>query len=417
MGALTEPLSHHLPPLFNPTPESVLTDARAAISKTEEVWNGVVKNIVLDQASVENTILPVAHSENETRITYDLVFLYATTHPSREVREAAKEGKRLADEAEVDRYNRGDMFSLVDAVLRKTDEVSVDPEAYRFLVKHHAQFLENGCGLPDDTKVEFKINLKKLRSLTQAYAANLDEDNSGMWLELAVLESLPASFLEKLKKGEGQNEGKRWVSMKRSDHETMMRFCSSEETRMRYFIDHQNRLPANIPLAREIVLLRDTLARERGYDSWAQFKMANKMITHPSIVFDMLDKVRPGLQELARKEADELLALKKADDSPADELFLWDISFYRNQRQEKEKFDTKLTMEYFELHTVVRNTLKVYETLFGIRFEFVDKRRARQLHEENAPHTVWDDDVLLYLVWDINEDEASFLGWLYFDLI
>ncbi|KAJ4393047.1 hypothetical protein N0V93_002253 [Gnomoniopsis smithogilvyi] len=264
METRAESLPDYLPPLFDPTPESISSDARTVVSKIDQVWDDVVRNVVLNQASIENTILPVAHIENEMRIVYDLIYLYATTHPSRAIREASKAGKRLADEAEVDRYNRGDMFALVDAVLARTQEASVEPEIYRFLVKHHAQFLENGCGLRDDVKAEFKGNLKNLAALTQAYAANLDEDTSGMWLDSIALEGLPAAFLDKLKKGKGENEGQIWVSMKRSDHESMMKFCSSEETRMRYFIEHQNRIPANISLAREIILLRDTLARQRG---------------------------------------------------------------------------------------------------------------------------------------------------------
>lgn len=411
-------LPPHLPLLFNPNPESVLADAKSAIAKTEEVWDKVIANVDPSQASIENTILPVAYHENEQMAVYDLVYLYATTHPSRDIREAAREGKRLADEAEIDRYNREDMFARVDAVLGHTEESSVDPETYRYLVKHHAQFLENGCGLPEDSRVEFKKKLKHLSSLTRQFAANLDDDTSGMWFDSNALDGLPAPFLAKLKKGTSENEGKYWVSMKRSDHESMMKFCSSGETRMRYFIEHQNRMPVNISLTREIILLRDALARQRGYGSWALMRMANKMITHPSAVLDMLEKIRPELEKLAKKEAGELLELKKAHEDASDRLFLWDRNFYLNQQQqEQRRFDSKLTMEYFELYTVVKNTLSIYENLFGIRFELVDQDRARELRGEEANQITWQEDVLPFLVWDLKADEESFLGWIYFDLV
>lgn len=418
MESHAESLPPHLPLLFNPTPTSVLADAKLAIAKTEQVWDNVIANVNPNQANIENAILPVAYHENEQMAVYDLVYLYATTHPSRDIREAAREGKRLADEAEIDRYNREDMFARVDAVLGRTEESSVDPETYRYLVKHHAQFLGNGCGLPEDKRDEFKKDLKHLSSLTQKYAANLDDDTSGMWLDSIALEGLPTPFLAKLKKGTGEHEGKYWVSMKRAHHESMMKFCSSEETRMRYFIEHQNRMPANIPIAREIILLRDALARQRGYSSWALLKMANKMITHPSTVLDMLGKIRPELQKLAKKEADELLELKKAHQGPSDRMFLWDRNFYLNQQQQAQRrFNSKLTMEYFELYTVVKNTLGIYEKLFGIRFELVDQHRARELRGEEANQITWQEDVLPFLVWDLKENEESFLGWMYFDLV
>ncbi|KAF3761950.1 metallopeptidase MepB [Cryphonectria parasitica EP155] len=417
-------IEHGVPPqlplLFDPTPENVLRDARKTITATTAEWDKIVETVLPSQATVENTIIPIAHLENETMAVNDVIYLMATTHPDKGIREACKAAKKLTDEAAVDRYLRKDMFALVDAVLSTTTETSVKPETYRFLTKHHAEFAENGCDLEGSAKTQFENDLKRLESLKRDYISNLDNDTSGMWFSLEELDGLPKTFIDALKKGDEEQEGKYWVDMKKPRWERMLKFARCEETRMHYFIQHLNRIPSNIPLAREIVLVRDSLARQKGSKSWAQLRMSNKMMNDPAAVRATLSQIQRNLFELGQKEASELLALKKSDvqskNNDDTQLFLWDISYYNNLRQEKTRsVDTKSIMEYFELMTVIRHILELYSRLFEIEFELVTEERAQTLHGENSPKMKWQEEVFLYAVWDL-KSTPSFIGYMYFDL-
>ncbi|PSR99101.1 hypothetical protein BD289DRAFT_361531 [Coniella lustricola] len=408
-----------LPLLFQPSAESVLRDAQRTIQESTAVWDDVVKNVSPEQANIENTIIPIAHIENETMAVNDVVYLFATTHPSEEIRVASKAAKRLTDNAEVDRYLRNDMFTLVDAVLKNTDEALTHPETYRFLVKHHAKFAENGCDLKGAAKDKFESDKKKLKSITQQYLTNLDDDQSGLWFSQSDLDGLPSSFVESLKTGDGENRGKYWVNMKKSHHERILKYATSEQTRMQYFIAHQSRMPANIPLCHEIFLLRHSLARQMGWQSWAKFKMSNKMMTSPDAVRSTLLDFKNKSSELKKKQIADLLALKKAD-APASndqdtKLFLWDVAFYKKLLQEKSySIAAQSISEYFELRTVISNILSLYGRLFEIQFEIVTCDVAQYLHGDQSSATRWHDDVFFYSVWDLRA-ESSFLGYIYFD--
>jgi metallopeptidase MepB len=57
--------------------------------------------------------------------------------------------------------------------------------------------------------------------------------------------------------------------------------AKSENTRKKIYYAIKNRLPQNIPLFRELVLARDTLARMLGYSSYLAYKTADKMVKPP----------------------------------------------------------------------------------------------------------------------------------------
>lgn len=416
-----------LPPLFNPTADSVLKNAQTTIATTLSLWNQIVADVRPETATIENTILPVAYDENEAKLINDIIYLYATTHPSQEVREASKEARRLFYEAEIDLYLRDDMFQLVKAVVSTTDEGSVDPETYRFLIKHRAQFLQNGCDLQGAARTQYEADLKRLGKAVQEYKSNLDNDNAGMWLSLDELDGLPANFLKELKQGEAENKGKLWVNMKRAHNTRVLKFAKSEAVRRRYFTALYNRMPHNIPIAREIILLRDSLARQKGQKSWAYHRMSEKMIDKPEKAISMLEDLYSKLAKIGDREAEELLQLKKTDvgisgeGSEDTKFFLWDISFYENVRQQKAAYVANgLIMEYFEQTMVLRKILDLYARLFEIKFELVTPSRAADLHGEDAHYTKWHEDVIQYLVWDPASKSESqpptFLGHVFFDL-
>lgn len=409
-----------LPPLFDATPESLGKDAQTIIKSTKTLWDNIVAEITPESATIGNTILPVAHNENESLQKTQVIKLYESTHPSADMRNASKEATRQVTNAEVDLYVRDDMFQLVDAVLKKTDEVSTDPETYRFIVKHHAEFSKNGCALPGPAKEKFQKDKKHLSALCKEYLANLNGDQSGIWFTPAELDGLAADIIGSLKKGEGEEEGKVWLTMKPAHFSRAMTYAKSEETRKRVMSTSLNRVPANIPLQREILLLQDSLARQQGWASWAKYKMSDKMMGKPENVLDMLELIRPQLLDHGKKEADELLKLKKSNvtyDGPADlKLMFWDLDFYRNlKEQATASVDNKHIMEYFELATVHNNLLAIYERLFDIRFEHVTSEKRYQILGDKHEAMTWQEDVLLYMVWD-EADAGAFLGYIYFDL-
>lgn len=412
------PTPPQLPLAFDATPESLIQDAHTIVETTKSIWDRITREVIPEEATIDNVILPVAHNDNMTREKAPVIHFAASTNPSEAMRNASNDGDRLLDGMNSDLFTRDDMFRLVDAVLKKTDEASVDPETYRFLQKHHAEFIRNGCALSLTEKEKFRADKLRLDELVRQYLKNLNSDQNGSWFSPEELEGIPVNVTEKLQRGEGEQAGKLWVTTKTPHTDPVRRFAKHELTRKKVYTASLNRVSKNISLHRDIIILRNKLGRQLGFRNWANLRAVEKTVGSTKTVTDFLGSLETPLKEAARKEAGELLKLKQADIESEEEvaLYYWDQAYYERVRDESvAALDLKYVSEFFELSCVRGEMLRIYENLFDIRFELVTPERYQQITERSADTMVWQDDVKLYILWDVAESQ-TFLGYLYFDL-
>ena len=99
----------------------------------------------------------------------------------------------------------------------------------------------------------------------------------------------------------------------------------------------------------------------------------------------------------------ELLLLKQEFDPAAATIDPWDVTYLGEKLKLRNyQYNETEVKEYFPADSTVQGTFRVYENLFGIRFEEV----------RGAP--VWSPDVRLYRV--TNADDGVTVGYLYLDL-
>lgn len=72
-------------------------------------------------------------------------------------------------------------------------------------------------------------------------------------------------------------------------------------------------------------------------------------------------------------------------------------------KKEEYAIDVGKVSEYFEVMTTLRGMLSILEKLIGLHFEY-------------SKGSVWQENVLLYTVWDTTSQSSEFFGYLYFDL-
>lgn len=354
-----------------------------------------------------------------TRIDGSQVSFYASTSPSKDLREASSAVGRLFNDAEIELYSRQDMFSRVDKVMQQQDkhvEPLLDAESLYYLQKLHRRFYQNGCGIADEgQRNEFKTKMKRLGDLLRQCNKNLNEDNSGIWLEPDELEGMPHSLIGRLKHGDDEHSDHLWLPTKVPFSSPAITNAKSEATRKRIYYAVQNRMKMNVPLFRELILLRDETARMLGYTDHASMKTADKMMQTPQAVEALLSDIRTAVAPLASQDVEELLEIKrdeaKSRGANADELYFWDLAYHAARRSENERQQDASTSEYFEINTTLAKLLDIYEHLFGAQFRRIDVREREEADES----LVWHKDVQMYSVWNVDEPE-EFLGYAYLDL-
>ncbi|RJE22570.1 metallopeptidase MepB [Aspergillus sclerotialis] len=410
------------PPLFTATAQSIIDDAKRLIAASRKVQDDVVANVKPESATFASVLKPLAHDENTMALESHILSFYQAVSTSHELRNASSQAEELMDEFFIETVMREDVFKLVDAALKKNE--SLDPESRRLLEKEHKDYIRNGLGLPAGPQRDrFKEIKKRLSQISIEFQKNLNEENEGLWFTREELDGVPEDVLSSLKKGEGENEGKFWLTFKYPDLFPTMKYAKNSEVRKKVMIANENKCNQNIPLFREAIILRDEAARLLGYPNHAAFRVEDKMAKTPETVDNFLGDLRTRLAAGGEKEIKSLLELKKTDLESRGEPFdgryyLWDHRYYDRLMLEKEySLDHQLISEYFPLQNTIQGMLKIFEELFGMVFvEITGEDRAAVASSGKGSDIVWHEDVQVFSVWDDAGEGSGFIGYLYLDL-
>lgn len=413
-----------LPPRFTATPQSLVEDTKRLIDRSRGVQDGIVKALTPDKATFANTLLPVAHDENEMALETHIIGFYQAVSTDKALRDASSEAEKLLDDFGIESSMREDVFKLVDAVFKKGEKL--DPESQRLLEKDHKSYIRNGLGVPAGPRRDrFKEIKKRLSEISIQFQKNLNEENGGLWFTREELEGVPEDTLSTLKEGEGENAGKLWLTFKYPDLFPTLMYAKNADVRRQVFVKNENKCNENVPLFREAIVLRDEAARILGYKNHAEFRIEDKMAKTPKTVEDFLGDLRSRLTAGGKKEIEKLLELKRQDlkergiqDGSDSHYFLWDHRYYDRLMLEKNyALDQQKIAEYFPLSTTIQGMLKIFEELLGLAFvEIVGKDRDALVESGKGSDIVWHEDVQVFSVWDDKEQGEGFVGYLYLDL-
>jgi metallopeptidase MepB len=383
----------------------------------------VVLNVKPDSATFNNVLLPLAHAENAMILEAHTLIFYKDVSADPDLRNASSKAKNLLDDFAIETAMREDLFRLVDAVLRKTE--NIDPESLYYLQKVHKEFIRNGLKLSVGPKRDrFKEIKTRLSQLTTEFRKNMSNANDGgIWFTPKELEGVPKDSLEELERGKqgDQYEGKLHLKFKRSP---ILRYAMSGETRRRYYIASENRCPKNIPIFQEALVLRDEAARLLGYPNHAAFRLEDMMAKSPETVHKFLDDLAVKLAPGGRREFEAMKEFKRAElksrGEPFDgHYFHWDHAFYSRLMLEKQySIDHQKISEYFPLQTTIKGFFEIFQRLFGLQFtEISSHEQNRLINSVKMDNITWHKDVQLFSVWDYDQSQGiSFLGYLYLDL-
>jgi metallopeptidase MepB len=413
------------PPLFTHTESQIIDEAKKLCDKYRSVLDDIVANVKPESATFENVILPAVNQEDVAGLQTSILSFYQAVSADSKLRDASSKAEEIMDEANIEASMREDVFKLVEAVWKKGEDL--DPESKRLLEKEYKSYIRNGLGIPAGEKRDrFKEIKKRLATIATQFSKNLNEENGGIWFTAKELDGVPEDVISGMEKGTGENEGKLKMSFKYTDLFPVSKFAKDPETRRKVFMDNENKLPANVPLFRETIILRDEAARLLGYKDHASFRIEDKMAKTPETVNEFLHDLKVQLTPGGEKEVEHLKGIKKQDlearglgSTNDDNYYIWDNRFYDRMMVENEySIDENKIAEYFPLQSTIEGMLKIFEELFGFVFVEVNGEEALSKISESGkgsdvlPHP----DAKLFSVWDDEAEGGSFVGYLYLDL-
>ena len=394
------------------------------IERSKVLTDTIVSEVKPQDASFQNVLLPIAQNDNEDGLEANILTFYQSVATDKALRDASTKVQNLLKDFTVESSMREDIFKLVEAVSKKEEEL--DSESRKLLDESHKDYIRNGMGIPAGPhRDRFKEIQKKLGDLTTQFDKNLSEDVGGIWFTAEELEGVPQDLVSQWTKGEGEHEAKFKMTFKYPSFFPLIKNAIRPETRKTAFLGNENKMPQNIDVFREVILLRDEAARLLGYPNHASVKIENKMAKTPKTVDDFLGGIRQKLTKGGESELKTLTELKKQDltshgmeKSFDGRYFLWDNRFYdRLMLEEDYQVDHEKIAEYFPLETTISTMLEIFEKLMGLVFiEVTGKDRSAISPTGKGDDIVWHEDCHVFTVWDSEDQGSDFVGYLYLDL-
>ena len=410
------------PPLFTGTESSIVADTERIIDVSRKIQNKLVADIKPEDATFENTLIPLAHDENQSALESRILGFYQAVSAQQGLRDASTKADQMLDEFGIESAMREDIYKLVEAVYKREEKLDAEPQ--RLLEKMRKSFIRNGLNLPIGPKRDrFKEIKLRLSQLSIQFQRTLNEEKGGIWFTPEELDGVPEEVMQDLENGEGENAGKLRLTFKYPHLFPTLKYAKNAETRQKLFIRNENKCNSNVPLFKEAIVLRDEAARLLGYDNHAQFRIEDKMAKTPKFVTDFLGDLRKRLTPMGKKEVEVLKKLKEEDLKSRKldydgRYYTWDNRFYNRLQLEKDyQLDQQKLAEYFPLQTTLSGMLKIFEELLGLKFvEAVGDDRADISPTGKGEDIVWHEDVQLFSVWNDESEGSGFVGYLYTDL-
>jgi thimet oligopeptidase len=388
------------PPRPRPLAKGVLT-APDVWTTVEAVQAGCKKH--LDQAEkLKQRLLTVqgARTLANTLKTYNAILLQldrilpkselvSNTNPAKPVRTAAErceqQAKKLAAALKLNRQ----VYEALQGVAAQ----GLDKRARRFLRLTLRDYRRAGVDKDDKTRQKLAA-LDALRvKLGQTFQRNVREDKRLILVTAKELEGLPADFLKARTKNVPKG-GKIRITTAYPDFFPLQSYARREKVRRALYLKYLRRgYPKNAAVLKKLLVARHTYATLLGYQNWAEYNAADKMVKSGKVIADFIDRVAGLARPKMQADLKEILARKKKDDPNANRVGAWD-RFYYVKKIQAERFGVKPdeVRAYFDFVKVKQGLMDTAQELWQVEFKRAPS--ARVWHKSVEAYDVYDQGVL-----------------------
>jgi Zn-dependent oligopeptidase len=318
------------------------------------------------------------------------------------MRAAGEKAVKVFQNWEVGVNYREDIYRAVKAFAERHPKLSGEDE--KLLAETLRDFRRTGMELAPPEREQIKRMRGDLSKLATEFESNLLEAKAPVVFTKAELEGVPGDFLSSpgVKVDDDRYQVRADLMWQYNIVEDNAR---NEATRKKLYVAHDSLAQEkNAPLINQILALRNKIALELGYKSWADYQAEVRMIKSAANAQAFIDNLIHRIQPKFQAELYELQQMKAADTGERNaKIEIWDWRYYKNQRN-KQKFavDEESLREFFPVQQTLDGMFSIFGHVFGLRFD------------EIKPPLEWTHDLRLYVVSDSASNTP--LGLLYLDL-
>jgi peptidyl-dipeptidase Dcp len=270
------------------------------------------------------------------------------------------------------------LFSRVNAVWDRRENLGLNPEQLRLVGETRKDFIRGGANLDPEKKKRMRAINERLAVLELQFNDNVLKETNAFKLvidkkeDLAGLPEAPVNAAAEEARAAGL-EGKWVFTLNYPSIWPFMTYADNRDLRRRLFTayirrgDNGNAQDNKGDLI-QIAGLRAEAASLMGYTTHADFVLERCMAKTPDKVYDLLNRLWvPALAVAVRERADQQALIQK--DGKDFRLEPWDWWYYSEKvKKARYDLDENEVRQYFKLENVVDGAFGVAGRLYGLRF-------------------------------------------------
>jgi len=383
-------------------------------STPEEIKNNINNAIIIADRELDKIANEKNNTFENTIAAFDKIFYEANkiigpsiflinVSQDKKIRSAAQEARQKYFEWSAKVFFREDLY---ETVLRFKESNPVLSGEDKILYENILNiFNKNGFGLPAEKRKELeKLNIK-LEKLCSNFLDNIKNHKNIVKFTKNELKGVPETALTRL----DQDENSYYLMDARiaSQYAVIAQYAENEKTRLKaniaFFSVAKDK---NKKIIKEILTLRTKIAKLLGYNSYAEYKIEDKMAKTPETVINFLNSIVQGVSVKFKEELKIFRDLKINETKDKNAVLnQWDILYYeRLLLEQKYNLNMEEIKNYFAMENCLKGMFNIFEEIFNIKI----------IKEKIKKNNTWHKDVFFYHVYDTKNNKP--LGSFYLDL-
>jgi thimet oligopeptidase len=383
---------------WNLTPAAISHGCDAAVALMGSRVRAIARPRPAGSATFANTILPLENASADESDALAAQLFLSNVATSKAVRDASLACETKSEDA----FSALTALPALNAAVESAAASGTAQNVYD--AKLTALWLEtlhrSGAQLAASKRAEFVKLESTLHDVENRFGRNLADDTTTIDIGARDTGGLSQDELAAFTRAAG---GGYTVPVNSGTYE-LLQDSNNEATRRAYYMAYNNRAAAlNVPLLEQALAIRDRLAHLLGYETWADYRLADRMAGTPARVEKFIGSTTTALQPAVAAQIEAMQAAVRGENRDARAtLQPWDVKRGEYLVSKAHAVDGEAVRQYFPVQHTIDAVLDVYHTLLGVTFSPV------------VPADAWAPGVLEYRVLDTAS--AKLLGITYFDL-
>jgi thimet oligopeptidase len=375
------------------SPEAVTSKLSAHIDAAEQKLAALTS--MGGPHTVDNTLRLYDDIEFDIAHAEDPASVMRNTNPDLAVRQAAEAIISRARTVKDKLHESPGAYAAVAAI----DLTQADAEAQYYVKRLLSAFRHEGADRDEATRAKLHLLRAQLADAMAAYQRNLRVSPTMTVSGRDELAGLPDDFIAR---HPPDASGAITLRPNDADRGPVMVYAKRADVRRRMFLGAATiAYPENNAVLKQIIELRYAIARLLGWESFAAYEAALRMVGTPETTRAFIDRVLREAKPRVDLEYADLLKAKREDEPTATRIEPWDYEFYRERvRTVAYGFDSQAARPYLAYDRVRDGVIAVASQMYGLTF------RART----DIP--VWHPSVEVYEVLD----RGKLIGRFYLDM-